>query len=161
MRPPRRTPPRAPDDSAGDALPGSGWVRVRLRALGYEEQDIAGMSGEQVLMVLEAGVPPPVLSESTGDGNTRGAAVTSAVRVQAETQSRGQRERPAPLLLRVRDAAGLLAVSERVVWQLIRTGQLRPIHPAGLRATRIAPEDVEELARRWRAASQDGTVELT
>jgi excisionase family DNA binding protein len=54
-----------------------------------------------------------------------------------------------PVLLRIRDAAAMLAVSERSVWQLIRAGQLRAIHPAGMRAIRIARRDVENLVERW------------
>jgi excisionase family DNA binding protein len=54
------------------------------------------------------------------------------------------------LLLRIREAATLLAVSERQVWTLIRAGQLPAIHPAGMRAIRIARTDVEALIARWR-----------
>jgi len=43
----------------------------------------------------------------------------------------------------------MLAVSERSVWQLIRAGQLRAIHPPGMRAIRIARRDVENLVERW------------
>jgi excisionase family DNA binding protein len=54
-----------------------------------------------------------------------------------------------PRLLRVRDAAALLSVSERTVWHLIRSGDLIAIHPPGLRAIRIARDDVEKLIGRW------------
>ena len=54
-----------------------------------------------------------------------------------------------PMLLRIRDAAAMLAVSERSVWQLIRAGQLRAIHPLGMRAIRIARQDVENLVEGW------------
>jgi excisionase family DNA binding protein len=57
-----------------------------------------------------------------------------------------------PLLLRVRDAAKLLAVSERQVWVLLRNGELRPIRPPGIRALRIARADVEALVARWSSA---------
>jgi excisionase family DNA binding protein len=57
------------------------------------------------------------------------------------------------LLLRLREAATLLAVSERQVWTLIRAGQLPAIHPIGMRAIRIARRDVEALVERWRAQS--------
>jgi excisionase family DNA binding protein len=48
-----------------------------------------------------------------------------------------------PVLLRIRGAAAMLSVSERSIWQLIRSGQLRAIHPPGMRAIRIARRDVE------------------
>jgi excisionase family DNA binding protein len=54
-----------------------------------------------------------------------------------------------PVLLRIRDAAAMLSVSERSIWQLIRAGQLRAIHPPGMRAIRIARRDVESLVERW------------
>lgn len=38
-----------------------------------------------------------------------------------------------PVLLRIRDAAAMLSVSERSIWQLIRAGELRAIHPQGMR----------------------------
>ena len=54
------------------------------------------------------------------------------------------------LLLRVREAAALLAVSERQVWVLIRANCLSPIRPPGMRAVRIARSDVEGLVSSWR-----------
>ena len=60
-----------------------------------------------------------------------------------------KRSESQPVLLRIRDAAAMLAVSERSVWQLIRTGQLSAIHPLGMRAIRIARHDVENLVERW------------
>ena len=54
-----------------------------------------------------------------------------------------------PILLRIRDVAAMLAVSERSVWQLVRTGELPAIHPPGMRAIRIARHDVENLVERW------------
>jgi excisionase family DNA binding protein len=54
-----------------------------------------------------------------------------------------------PVLLRIRDAAAMLSVSERSIWQLIRTGELRAIHPPGMRAIRIARHGVENLVERW------------
>jgi excisionase family DNA binding protein len=56
---------------------------------------------------------------------------------------------PAPMLLRIRDAAAMLSVSERSIWHLIRSGELRAIHPAGMRAVRIARRDVENLVEGW------------
>jgi hypothetical protein len=43
----------------------------------------------------------------------------------------------------------MLSVSERSIWHLIRSGELRGIHPAGMRAIRIARRDVENLVERW------------
>jgi hypothetical protein len=43
----------------------------------------------------------------------------------------------------------MLSVSERSIWHLIRSDQLRAIHPAGMRAIRIARRDVENLVERW------------
>jgi excisionase family DNA binding protein len=43
----------------------------------------------------------------------------------------------------------MLSVSERSIWHLIRSGELRAIHPAGMRAIRIARRDVENLVERW------------
>jgi excisionase family DNA binding protein len=54
-----------------------------------------------------------------------------------------------PVLLRIRDAAAMLSISERSVWQLVRSGELPAIHPPGMRAIRIAREDVEKLIERW------------
>jgi excisionase family DNA binding protein len=54
-----------------------------------------------------------------------------------------------PRLLRIREAAALLSVSERTVWHLIRSGDLIAIRPPGLRAIRIARDDVEKLIGRW------------
>jgi excisionase family DNA binding protein len=54
-----------------------------------------------------------------------------------------------PVLLRIRDAAAMLSVSERTVWQLVRSGELRAIHPPGLRAIRISRANVESLVERW------------
>lgn len=53
------------------------------------------------------------------------------------------------LLLRVRDAASMLAISERQVWVLLRQGSLRAIRPPGMRAIRIARAEVEALVVRW------------
>lgn len=60
-----------------------------------------------------------------------------------------RRSHTEPLLLRIRDAAAMLSVSERSIWHLIRSGELRAIHPAGMRAIRIARRDVENLVERW------------
>jgi hypothetical protein len=43
----------------------------------------------------------------------------------------------------------MLSMSERSIWHRIRAGELRAIHPAGMRAVRIARRDVENLVARW------------
>jgi predicted DNA-binding transcriptional regulator AlpA len=53
------------------------------------------------------------------------------------------------VLLKIRDAAAMLSVSERSIWQLIRVGELPAIHPPAMRAIRIARHDVENLVERW------------
>jgi excisionase family DNA binding protein len=53
-----------------------------------------------------------------------------------------------PMLLRTRDAAAMLSVSERSIWHLIRSGELRATPPVGMRAIRIARRDVENLVER-------------
>jgi excisionase family DNA binding protein len=58
------------------------------------------------------------------------------------------------LLLRVREAADALSISERQVWTLIRAGKLTPIRPQGLRMIRLAPEQVAALANNWKQAAQ-------
>jgi excisionase family DNA binding protein len=60
----------------------------------------------------------------------------------------------APVLLRIRDAAAMLSVSERSVWQLVHAGDLCAIHPPGMRAIRIARTDVENLIERWQNQSE-------
>lgn len=60
-----------------------------------------------------------------------------------------RRSQTAPVLVRIRDAAAMLSLSERSIWQLIRSGELRAIHPAGMRAIRIGRRDVENLVERW------------
>lgn len=60
---------------------------------------------------------------------------------------------PQPLLLRLREVAILLGVSERQVWTLIRTHQLPVVRPPGIRAIRVAREDVEALVASWRGLS--------
>ena len=57
---------------------------------------------------------------------------------------------PQPLLLRLREVAILLGVSERQVWTLIRARQLPVVRPPGIRAIRVAREDVEALVASWR-----------
>ena len=70
------------------------------------------------------------------------------------TQAR-YRNRAMPLLLRVREVAALLAVSEREVWAMLRAGELARVKVPGRRLTRVAREDVERLVQRWRARSND------
>lgn len=64
----------------------------------------------------------------------------------------------APILLRPRDAAVLLAVSERTVWQLLRAGALAAIRPPGMRAVRIARSDIDVLVAQWRAPGAPPTA---
>jgi len=59
-----------------------------------------------------------------------------------------------PVLLRIRDAAAMLSVSERSIWELVRAGELPAIHPPGMRAIRIARHDVENLVERWHNHAQ-------
>lgn len=54
------------------------------------------------------------------------------------------------LLLRMDEVAVVLSVSVRTVWTLIQTGELRAVRPPGLRAIRVAREDVDALVARWR-----------
>ena len=61
---------------------------------------------------------------------------------------------PQPLLLSLREVGILLGVSERQVWTLIHTKQLAAVHPPGIRAIRVAREDVEALVASWRSPSQ-------
>ena len=60
-----------------------------------------------------------------------------------------RRSQTEPVLLRIRDAAAMLSVSDRSIWHLIRSGELRPVRPAAMRAIRIARRDVENLVERW------------
>ena len=83
----------------------------------------------------------------SGAGPNRGDAQQRSVNTE-----RPEMGRHAPLLLRIRETAFLLAMSERAVWQLIRTGELRPVRPPGMRTIRIARDDAEALVARWRAA---------
>jgi excisionase family DNA binding protein len=59
-----------------------------------------------------------------------------------------------PILLRVRDAAALMGISERLVWLLIRTKQLPVVRPPGMRVVRIARADVEALISSWQRGDQ-------
>lgn len=66
-----------------------------------------------------------------------------------------------PMLLRPRDAAAVLAVSERQIDQWRRDGLLTPVRIPGIRAVRFSREQVEELARSWcqaAGASQERTA---
>ena len=58
-----------------------------------------------------------------------------------------------PLLLRLREVAILLGVSERQVWTLIRAKQLPVVRPPGMRTIRVAHDDVEALVASWRSLS--------
>jgi excisionase family DNA binding protein len=65
-----------------------------------------------------------------------------------------------PLLLRISEVAMLLGVSERQVWVFIRAKTLPVVHIPGIRASRIAREDVEALAASWRHQSHESTETL-
>ena len=58
-----------------------------------------------------------------------------------------------PLLLRRRDVAAALAVSESqvVIWE--RDGLLHPVKLPGIRAIRFYREDVDALAASWRGGA--------
>ena len=58
-----------------------------------------------------------------------------------------------PLLLRVREVGILIGLSERQVWGLIREGRLRTVRPPGIRALRVARDDVDALVAQWRGAA--------
>ena len=125
-----------------------------LRQLGFGPEEARTLTVAELARALE-GAARKVTATEREESETATAktdSVTSAVTLPRYAQS----NRCIPLLLRVRDAAAMLAISERAVWQLIRSDQLRPIHPAGMRATRIARGDVEALSLRWRAASERG-----
>jgi excisionase family DNA binding protein len=64
-----------------------------------------------------------------------------------------------PLLLRVREVAAVLAVSERQVWNLIRAGELQAVHPPGMRAVRVLRDDVEALVNKWRGTEEHEPAE--
>jgi excisionase family DNA binding protein len=59
----------------------------------------------------------------------------------------------APTLLRPREAAAVLAVSVRQIETWARAGRLTPVKIPGIRATRFARQEVEELAQSWIAAA--------
>jgi excisionase family DNA binding protein len=75
---------------------------------------------------------------------------------QAERRLRalGTRSGVPALLLRIDEVAVMLGISVRTVWTLVRTGELPAVHPPGLRAIRVAREDVEALVMRWREQSR-------
>jgi excisionase family DNA binding protein len=56
-----------------------------------------------------------------------------------------------PLLLRIPEAALRLGVSERLVYQLIRRGDLPVVRPNGLRVSRIPLEACDRLVAEWSA----------
>jgi excisionase family DNA binding protein len=59
-----------------------------------------------------------------------------------------------PMLLRVPEVAILIGLSQRQVWALIREGKLPTVRPPGIRALRVAREDVDALVARWRGEGQ-------
>ena len=77
-------------------------------------------------------------------------------------RSDAQAPRPAvePFMLRVRDVAAFLGVSERQIFIWVREGILNPVRIPGLRAVRFTREAVERLARKW-AGESETTIQLT
>ncbi|MBP7620896.1 MAG: helix-turn-helix domain-containing protein [Gemmatimonadales bacterium] len=73
--------------------------------------------------------------------------------VKADLQG-ARRAKVAALLLRMDEVAEILGVSVRTVWTLVRTGELPAVHPPGIRAIRVAREDVDALVVRWREQSR-------
>jgi predicted DNA-binding transcriptional regulator AlpA len=67
----------------------------------------------------------------------------------------GSPPKPAPILLRTKDVAHILSVSESqvVIWS--RSGVLKPIRIPGIRAVRYLRSDVEALAKSWIERSKD------
>lgn len=63
-----------------------------------------------------------------------------------------------PRLLRRRDVARTLGVSERQVLRWQAAGLLRPIRVLDLRAVRYLPDDVDALADRIIAAGREATA---
>lgn len=55
-----------------------------------------------------------------------------------------------PLLLRAREVATTLGVSQSQVGIWTRAGILKAVKIPGIRAVRFAREDVEALAHKWR-----------
>jgi excisionase family DNA binding protein len=65
-----------------------------------------------------------------------------------------RRAKVTALLLRMDEVAEILGVSVRTVWTLVRSGELPVVHPPGIRAIRVAREDVDALVVRWRERSR-------
>ena len=103
--------------------------------------------GDAVIGIgLEASGPRDGLNPTPGSRNSR--------------QNPPDADGPSPrsmlgcrLLLRIREVADMLALSERQVWSLIGAGDLHPIRPAGIRVIRVARDDVAALVLRWRQQS--------
>jgi excisionase family DNA binding protein len=73
---------------------------------------------------------------------------------EANLHSPKRATRQTALLLRMDEVAVVLGVSVRTVWTLVQTGELRAVRPPGLRAIRVAREDVDALVVRWREQSR-------
>ena len=59
-----------------------------------------------------------------------------------------------PALLRRREAAAILGVSESQILKWERQGLLHPFAVPGIRAKRLAADEVHALAKRWIASAQ-------
>ena len=78
--------------------------------------------------------------------------MTPQAKANLHSPTRALRE--TALLLRMDEVAVVLGVSVRTVWTLVQTGELRAVRPPGLRAIRVAREDVDALVTRWREQSR-------
>jgi excisionase family DNA binding protein len=69
------------------------------------------------------------------------------IAIMANTKHSGSEV--APVLLRTREAAHVLSVSESQIIKFERQGLLRAVHIPGIRAVRFVREEVERLAAAW------------
>ncbi len=94
-----------------------------------------------------------IREQASGTREAEGAERRTRRRIKDRRSTRAGLSLDGRLLVRIREAADMLAVSERQVWSLINTGELRAIRPAGIRVIRLAREDVAGLVARWREQS--------
>lgn len=67
--------------------------------------------------------------------------------MEATRQQQQQQNRS---FFKVPEFAEMLGVSERVVWQLIRTKQIPTVRPGDLRIVRITYDDAMACIKRWK-----------
>ena len=91
---------------------------------------------------------------------SRRSALTQGTYTRAKSATDSTCPGVVPLLLRPREAAVMLGVSERALWGLIRTGALTPVRPTGMRVVRIARDDIETLVQRWRGTGTRAADEV-